>query len=172
METSRMTLRQIDATDAEFILALYNSPKFIEYIADRKIRTPEDAERYIREKMQPGPESYVLVNYVMIRKEDGVKLGSCGLFERQGLEGVDIGFALLPQFEGQGFALEAALQVRDAAFEDYGLKEIIAITDQRNFASQQLLEKLGMILDGPTKLPDDDTPLYLYRLRKNQWRQR
>ena len=38
-------------------------------------------------------------------------MGSCGLYDREGLDGVDIGFAFLPQFEGQGFGFEAAKKV-------------------------------------------------------------
>jgi len=172
METIRMTLRPIDVRDAQFVCDLFNSAKFLQYIGDRKVRSAQDAEKYIEERMRPGSGGHVLVNYVMIRKEDGAKMGSCGLFDREGLDGVDIGFALLSDYERQGYASEAAFRVRDAAFEEFGMKEIIAITDQRNLASQNLLEKLGMSRVGTTRVPDDETDLYLYRLKRNEWKRR
>lgn len=58
--------------------------------------------------MRPQFERLGFGNYIMIRKSDGIKLGSCGLYDREGLDGIDIGYALMPQFERQGYAIEAA----------------------------------------------------------------
>lgn len=165
-----MTLRPIDARDAQFVCDLFNSAKFLQYIGDRKVRSAQDAEKYIEERMRPGSGGHVLVNYVMIRKEDGAKMGSCGLFNREGLDGVDIGFALLSDYERQGYAAEAAFRVRDAAFEEFDMKEIIAITDMENRASQALLEKLGLCREGTTTLPNEVQELFLYRLTEEQWK--
>ena len=41
LETERLTIRAISTEDAEFILELYNSPKFIEFIGDRNIKNTE-----------------------------------------------------------------------------------------------------------------------------------
>lgn len=41
LETERLTMRPISSDDAEFILELYNSPKFIEFIGDRNIKNTE-----------------------------------------------------------------------------------------------------------------------------------
>ncbi len=46
--------------------------------------------------------------WVMVRTDDGALLGMSGLIKRAGLDDVDLGYALLPQFEGQGYASEAA----------------------------------------------------------------
>lgn len=44
----------------------------------------------------------------VIRKLDNVKIGTCGLYDREGIDGVDIGFAFLPEYEKKGFAFENA----------------------------------------------------------------
>lgn len=165
-ETPRLTIRPTTEDDAAFIFELLNSPGWIENIGDRNIKTIEQARIYIREKMTPQLERLGFSNYTLIDKKDHQKVGVCGLYDRAGLEDVDIGFALLPQYEGQGFALEAAKVIRDAAFSEFKLKSIVAITTKSNCSSQRLLEKLGLKSVGTTKLPDSDEELLLYQLRK------
>ena len=103
-------------------------------------------------------------NYTVIRKVDGVKMGSCGLYDREGLEGVDIGFAFLPDYEGQGYAFESASKIKDLAFNNFGLHQLNAITMPANTASRRLLEKLGFTSIKTVKLPNDPEDLLLYRL--------
>ena len=91
-------------------------------------------------------------------------MGSCGLYDRPGLEGVDIGFAFLPEYEGQGYATEAALKVKSLALTEWGITKISGITSQDNIASQRLLSKLGLESTGLVKLPDDEEELLLYVL--------
>lgn len=78
----------------------------------------------------------------MIRKKDHQKIGICGLYDREGLEGIDIGFALLPEYEKTGFVFEAANKLKDAAFNEFEIKVISAITTKDNISSQKLLEKM------------------------------
>ncbi len=51
LETERLFIRQLTPDDAEFMLELLNEPAFIRNIADRGVRTIEDARVYI----QNGP---------------------------------------------------------------------------------------------------------------------
>ncbi|MCU4163771.1 GNAT family N-acetyltransferase [Carboxylicivirga caseinilyticus] len=165
-ETERLILRPISENDSELILELYNTPKFIKYIGDRNVRTVEDAKQYIREKMIPQLQRLGYSNYVLIRKEDNQKIGTCGLFDREGLEGIDIGFAFLPEYEKMGFAFEASAKLKEVAFNEFDIKTISAITAKDNFSSQKLIEKLGLRLIGTTKLPNDDEELLVYKIEK------
>lgn len=161
-ETKRLFLRATGIEDAAFIQQLMNTSKWLKYIGDRNIHSDLDAENYIKEKMLPQMEKLGFGNYTLIRKEDGQKMGVCGLYDRPGLEGVDIGFALLEKFEGKGYAYEAAEKMMKLAFDKFALSEVKAITSQENTASQKLLEKLGMTSLGNTTLPDDEEELLLY----------
>ncbi len=165
-ETERLYIRPTLEVDAEFILEILNTPKFHQYIGDRKVRTTDDARAYIQTRMLPQLERLGYANYTLITKVDQQKVGTCGLFDREGLEGVDIGFAFLPQFERKGYAFEAAQRIKQAAFEDFGLTQICGITTRENTSSQRLLEKLGLACTGTTYLPDDDEELLLYTLNK------
>lgn len=158
-ETERLTLTPVSTDDAELIFRLYNEPKFIEFIGDKNIRSVEDAERYIKEKFHPHIEQFGFGNYVIIRKNDGMKLGTVGIFGREGLEVHDIGFALLPEFENGGYAFEAAQKLFEAAFSEFGLKKISAITTRGNLKSQKLIAKLGMKFVKNVRLPGDGEEL-------------
>ncbi len=163
-ETERLLLKATNVEDTSFILELMNTPKWIKNIGDRNIRTEEDAKNYINEKMRPQQQRLGFSNYTIIRKSDQAKMGTCGLYDREGLEGIDIGFAFLPAYEKQGFAFEAANKLKDLAFKEFGIKLIKAITSKENLASQKLLEKLGLTLVGTTKLPNDEEELLLYKI--------
>ena len=51
--TPRLLLRPTAVEDAAFIFELLNTPKWFEFIGDRKVRSIEAAGEYIREKMLP-----------------------------------------------------------------------------------------------------------------------
>ncbi len=165
-ETERLILKSTSEEDAEFIFELMNTPKWIQFIGNRKIETVEDAKAYIKKKVTPQLERLGYANYTVIRKLDKVKVGTCGLYDREGLDGIDIGFAFLPQHEKQGYAFEASDKLKQAAFDEFGINEISAITIESNTSSQKLLEKLGLTLTGTTKLENDPEELLVYKITK------
>lgn len=162
-ETERLIIRPTSERDSEFIFELLNTPKWLKYIGDRNIKTIDNAKDYIKEKMTPQLERLGYSNYTLTTKQDHQKIGTCGLYDREGLEGIDIGFALLPKYEKKGFAFEASSKLKEVAFGEFGIKNLKAITTKDNISSQKLLENLGMKLMGTTKMPNDDEELLLYK---------
>lgn len=161
-ETQRLLIRPVNIEDGPFILELMNTPKWIQFIGDRHVKTVVEAKAYIIDKAFPQLEKYGHTNNVIIRREDNVKLGTCGLYHREDRKDPDIGFAFLPQFEGKGYAFEAAYRLIVAAKENYGLKELSAYTLEYNSTSRKLLERLGFALKGLGKIPNNDEDLLHY----------
>jgi RimJ/RimL family protein N-acetyltransferase len=162
-ETERLILRPTELEDAVLVLELLNTPKWLKFIGDRNVKSLEEAQEYIKNRMLPQLERLGYSNYTLVTKSDGTPIGTCGLYDRDGLEGIDIGFALLPQFEGQGYGFEAAKRIKAAAFEDFGIDQLQGITSQENIASQTLLKKLGFNLVGTTRLPNQKEDLFLFK---------
>ena len=162
LETDRLILRQFTTDDAEFILELVNEPSFIQNIGDRGIRTLEDARSYILRVAVASYEKNGFGLYLVRLKESGQAIGMCGLIKRDGLEDVDIGYAFLPKFWSKGYALEAALAVRDYGRDVIGLKRLVAITDPENQGSIRLLEKIGLKYEKMVRLSEDDIELKLF----------
>lgn len=162
LETDRLVLRQLVVEDATFIFALLNDPGWLRFIGDRGIRTLDDARNYILQGPVAMYARHGFGLYVTARKQDGVPIGLCGLLKRDGLADVDIGYAFLPQFRGQGYAAEAATAVMAYGKNVLGLARIVAITAPDNERSAKVLEKLGLAFTEMITLPGDESAVKLF----------
>ena len=161
-ETERLIIRPMSLEDADLIFELYNMPKFIKFIGDRNINSLADAENYIKAKFLPQFEKLGFGNYLIELKEGNIKIGGVGIFEREGLDIVDIGFSVLERFEGKGYMFEAAQKVKSIGMDDFGLNKISAITVKDNFSSQKLIERLDLKFQKYVTLPNEDEELMYY----------
>lgn len=168
LETERLILRRMSTNDAGFILELLNEPSWLRFIGDRGVRTMEDARDYILN----GPVAmYARLGfglYLVELKEDGSPIGICGLIKRDFLDDVDIGFAFLPKYWGQGYAYEVASAVLAYGQEVLGLKRIVAITAPDNDRSARLLKKLGLRFERRVRYPNDGQEVRLFAVEVNQ----
>lgn len=152
LETDRLWLTKLMPTDAPFILRLLNEPTFIENIGDRGVRTLEDAEAYILNGPVASYARFGFGLYLVESRGTGEAMGMCGLLKREALEDVDIGYAFLPEFCGQGYAREAATAVLHHAHQVLGLPRIVAIVSPHNQPSIRLLEKIGFCYEKMVRL--------------------
>lgn len=166
-ETERLLLRPTTVEDADFILQLMNSPKWLKFIGDRNVTTLNQAQTYIATKMIPQLQRLGYSSYTVIKKADNVKMGSCGLYDRDGLDGTDLGFAFLPEYEGQGYAYEASKRLQQAAVHECNISCLSAVTAKDNTASQRLLNKLQFKLIDTVTLPNDTEELLLFLFNKD-----
>ncbi len=153
LETERLTLHQMSKKDAPFLLELMNEPEFVRFVADRGLRTVEDAAGYLAERIVPSYEQFGFGFYRIDLKESGIPIGICGLVKRETLEWVDIGFAVLRRFCGYGYASEAAQAVMKYGQTVLKLPRIVAVTMPGNRNSIRLLEKLGLRFEEKIVVP-------------------
>lgn len=140
IDTHRLRLDTLSVKDQNFILELLNTPGFIEFIGDRQVRTVWDAAAYVA-KIMSDPN----IRYWIVRlKEETQAIGIVSLIKRDYLPHHDIGFAFLPRFGKQGYALEAATAVLARFFNTDPESKILANPFPENLKSIQLLTKLGL----------------------------
>jgi len=166
-ETPRLRLHAMsdrNDADAALMLALLNDPGFIRYIADRGVRTPGQARAYLRDGALRSYAEHGFGMYAVQRRDTGALIGNCGLVRREGLAGPDLGYALLPDHCGQGYAREAALAVIADARTRLGLAELRAIVDPGNAASIGLLRTLGFASERMLALPRIEREVQLFHL--------
>ena len=164
LETDRLRLRRlsVDDADAKFILRLLNEPSFIQNIGDRGVRTIEDARAYILQGPVASYEKFGFGLLLVEQKESGLPIGMCGLLKRDVLEHIDIGYALLPEFWSQGYALESASAVMSYAREKLGAKRVLAVVNADNQSSIRLLEKMGFHYEKMVRLAEDAPEIKLF----------
>lgn len=162
LETARLIIDEITAKDAPFMLKMLNDPAFIKYVADRGVRTEEQARTYIHDRLTASYEEHGFGMGAVRLKDSGELIGMCGLVDRESLEDIDIGYGFLPKFRGNGYALEAALAVMKMGREDFGLHRLLAIIHPANTGSRALAEKMGMHFESMIRLTPDEEEICQY----------
>ena len=159
--SERLNLRELTLDDADFVLELFNDPDCIEHIGDKGLRSLEGATKYLLEGPMAMYQQHGFGLWLVEHKSDGVKVGLCGLLQRDYLQYPDIGFAFLPVFRGKGYALEAAQATMEYARKN-NLDTICAIVSPENDASIALLKALGMNFVSEQDT-GDGRPTHLYQ---------
>jgi ribosomal-protein-alanine N-acetyltransferase len=161
LETERLRLRELTVDDAAFIVAQLNDPDFVRHVADRGVRTTAAARDYILDGPVASYRRHGFGLHLVELKATRTPIGICGLIKRDALDDVDIGFAFLPRYRAQGFALEAA-RATMAFARTLGLARVVAIVSPRNADSIKLLDRLGFAYERPLRLADDAEELELH----------
>lgn len=164
IETNRLIIRPMRVDDAHFMLGLLNEPSWLHFIGDRGVRTIEEAQRYILSGPISMHSRFGLGFCVVELKEDRCAIGICGLAKRDFLDCVDLGYALLPDYCGKGYAFEASSAVLEHAQRVLGITRIVATVRANNRDSIRLLEKLGFYFDRVVINPDSGRELMLYAI--------
>lgn len=160
--TEQLVIRPMSPDDAPFVLELVNTEGWLRFIGDRGVRNVADATRYLENGSIASHARHGFGGYHVARRSDLTPLGTCTLLQREHLTDVDLGFAFLPKFGGQGYALEAAAAVIEHARCDLCLPRLCGITQPENTKSIRLLEKLDFRFDRLVQLTPDNVVLQLY----------
>ena len=163
IETVRLILRRFTLNDAIFFRALLNDPDWIRFIGDRNINSDEKARAYLAKSYLAHYEKNGF-GLNLVAMKDGKPIGMCGLLKRDGLDDVDIGFAFLPAYRGNGYAVEAARAVLAYGRDVLHKNRVVAITLADNLTSSALLKKIGMHFETMVRLTDDGDELARYAL--------
>jgi len=159
--TDRLEIRLIKLDDADFILRLVNSEGWLQFIGDRNVTNPQEAKKYIQ-KILDTPTYYYNIIELKTSKQP---VGVVTLIEREKQIYPDIGFALLPKFEGKGYALEASTAYLRKIIESKLFEKILGITKSNNQKSIRLLEKLGLTYE--YDYMEDENTILVYSIGIN-----
>jgi RimJ/RimL family protein N-acetyltransferase len=165
-KTDRLIIEHVQLSDAPFIKELLNTEGFLTFIGDKGVRNLKDAENYIGTGPLKSYKAHGFGLFLVRKKSGNDKIGLCGILKRDVLRHPDLGFAFLPEFYGQGFALESAEAVLTFAKHSCRIKTILAFTALNNTASQKLLKNLGMKYLGSKEIEgyDDKSDVFEIKL--------
>ncbi len=142
-QSQRLKIRHFVKSDAEFLLALLNSPRWVEMLGSQDIMTIRNAAQYLKNKILKEYDTRQYGFYLLERKEDQKPIGLCGLTLRDGHSIPDLGFGILPEHEENGYILEASTTILDYIAKTFDIKTIDAFATLPNIPSQHILERLG-----------------------------
>jgi len=160
--TKRIHIRRFTLKDAPSLFTLMNDKDWILNIGDRGIYSIDDAENFIKTRFLNTYQENGFGFYVLTLKSNKQFIGIAGLIDRNGLDYVDIGYSLLPQYRGYGYAFEATKAIYDFGLISLELGKIIAIVNSDNQASIHLLKKLGLNFEKMIQLPDENKEIMLF----------
>lgn len=141
--SSRLKLRLFQDHDQEIFEAYRSDPDVAKFQSWSSFNH-EDACRFIQRLKTtrfgtPGQWFQIAIAH----KETNLLLGDIGV-RFQNLTSVEIGFTLAKTNQRKGFAVEAIELLLSVLFERCGVRRVVAITDERNLSSVNLLRKIGM----------------------------
>jgi [ribosomal protein S5]-alanine N-acetyltransferase len=143
-QTPGLILRRITEADAPLIFALNSSPDVLKYLHEPGLKDEADARRVITDIILPQYSLYNLGRWAIQIKENGAFAGWCGLKYRPELEEIDLGYRLMRQYWGHGYATEAAAHTLRYGQDVLNLETITGRAHVDNIASWTVLEKIGM----------------------------
>jgi len=175
LRTERLDLRPHRRSDLEDLLAFHSDPDIVRYVP-WPVRDREQTRVALEAKLTQDrvtQEGQWLVLAIELR-ETGTVIGEALLkWASEADQLGEIGYALHAGYHGKGYASEAAREMLRLGFEELGLHRIVALLDDRNTASAQLLERLGMRREAhhlqALWFKDEWCNEYVYALLRDEW---
>ncbi len=160
-QTPRLILRRFTEADAPLLLQLNSNPEVLKYLHEPLLETEEQALHVIHNIIFPQYKNN-LGRWAIHLNDSNQFIGWCGLKYLSDTDEIDLGYRLMQQFWGKGYAFEAAKYTVTYGFEQLHLKTIVGRAHIDNTASLKILEKVGMQFLKQEVL--DDSPVKMYAI--------
>jgi len=144
LETLRLAMREFTLDDYGDLYALNSDPRVMKFIADGRPSTRDEVARALRRFIRYPTLYPDLGIWHTSRRDTGAFIGFFALNYAARSADIEIGYRLLRNAWGLGFATEGATALAQFGFDDLGLHRIIGVTLPGNKASQRVLMKAGL----------------------------
>ena len=143
--TDRLTLRQLTLDDQQDIFDLRSDPEINKFLHRPICTTQQEALDFIRkinDNIEKGDTYYWAITLTGTKE----LVGTICLFDLSEKNSTcEIGYELMPDFQGQGIMKEAAQAVIDYVFQILKFHNIRAVTHDENERSTNLLLKFKFV---------------------------
>jgi len=92
--------------------------------------------------------------WALVERETGELVGRAGLLQPEAWPGLEVGWLVAREHWGRGFAPEAGRAAMEWARDELGADHIISLIEDANERSARVAEKLGMTVEGRTRIVD------------------
>ena len=161
LETNRLIIRPWTIEDAEILFEICRDDEVMKYIGTgNAYKTLDEAEKFLNWAVNYQTENG-FCRWAVLEKSSREIVGSCGFARPHETQEIELGYLFARKHWGKGFATEAAGACKNYGFEKLKFREIIALTDLENTASQKVLEKIGFIRRGIEVFNNEENLVYL-----------
>ncbi len=148
LETSRLVLRRMKASDSADMYDYAKSPEVTRYLLWR----PHPDIAYTRRYLEYLGGRYRIgahFEWAVVHKDTDRMIGTCGFARVDTANNcAELGYVLHPDYHGQGLMTEAAERVLQFGFNVLGLNRIEARYMLGLDASRLVMDRLGMLFEG------------------------
>ncbi|MBP0482374.1 GNAT family N-acetyltransferase [Sagittula salina] len=148
LHTPRLTLRPPQASDWPVVSGFMATSERLGFIGGRQ---EDEFVRWRGFLATAGHWTFKGFGFFTVLRDE-TPVGRVGVIEHPAWEEPELGWHLFDGHEGQGYATEAALAVRDWAHTALGLGPLISYIDAKNAPSLRVAERLGARFERETTL--------------------
>ena len=143
LETPRLCLRSMQASDLDAMAKMYSNNKVMRYIGAGKTFTKEQCGKSIA-GWNEYESKHGFTNWAIVLKEGDIFIGKCGFSFLPDNSDIEISYMLDEPHWGKGFATEISQASLEYGFDKLNLKRIVAMVYPENIISIRVIEKLRM----------------------------
>ena len=151
LETTRCQACDLSADHMHDMQQLYRDPRVAALLFGDAVEPPGDAAGIIIGRFAAHWTAHGFGPYAFFERTRNGFVGYAGLRHTiaDGVAGVELLYAVRPEFWGRGICTEIAQCTVESGARQLGLREVVSFTLPENTASQRVLEKLGFQETGP-----------------------
>lgn len=144
IESERLYVRHFTMDDLDNFFRLSGDEEVMRYI--RPVQSLEETAVFLKEIIANYEKWPHNLRLALFQKDIHLFTGSFAIIPVENTAEIQLGYSLLKEYWGKGYATEIVKAGLAFAFNELGLAEIAAITETGNTASQKVLLKNGFVL--------------------------
>jgi [ribosomal protein S5]-alanine N-acetyltransferase len=166
LETSRLILRSFQKEDLGRLAELMANRDFMRFSLGPYTR---EQTQGVLQKFLSWNQAGLPSQFAVIFRGNNDLIGYCGFlhWHLDGVDEIEIGYRLHPDYWNRGLASEAAQAVRHHAFRDLRLPKVISLIHPDNVPSRRVAEKNGMMIERETVFRG--FPTQVFAITRKQW---
>jgi len=153
LQTERLVMRGFREDDLGALTDISADPEVTKWVGDPNGLTREETWRRMAYFVGHW-ELRGFGQWALVERDSGRLVGRAGLLQPEGWPGLEVGWLVGREFWGRGYAPEAGRASMDWARDALGADHIISLIEDLNERSARVAEKLGMTVEGRTRIVD------------------
>ena len=147
-ETAKLRVRQFNINDRENFFLLNSHPEVMQFI--RPVKNRDECDKFLSDVIAYSTQYPLYGRWFVECKNDNSFAGSFAIIPVENSDTMQLGYALLPEHWGKGYATELTRAGLRYVFTKTSLGAVYGYAEKPNIPSQKVLLKCGFRYNGET----------------------